>query len=432
MTKFPKQILITSTPNLISRVPNLLKSILAFNRDPVDFHILINFDIDSEEYAEAKLMFYEFQYYSKCKIFFTYISPELRKEYEGEKALTDEFNSGQSLRLYAGLLNLKGRFLYLDIDIICTANFDELFDSEYINLDEKPLAAVPDAFVNVKNNLSSGKMFEKLLPASMGLDNFNDLYFNSGVLLVNADKLSADNLWLKDITKLWDFPFMADQGYLNYLYEGKYQVLPCTYNYLVHHLMNNRWYYHALKWDQLETKSESEMSNQASEPTPASRPTDNAELTVQSQPTSSQNQLRLQTSTYRGYPSVRPVFLHFADKEKQWDISAREWFDLYSLFSRSLVDVLADEVSFYNQYLEELYHKYHYANLLRDYQSEEILHLTLKQLQGIHKQKPGTYNPIYTNRSFFNSQGIKNLYLNSQRKKRRKEYNEELYRKLNS
>ncbi|OCG07695.1 hypothetical protein A9G13_05635 [Gilliamella sp. wkB178] len=117
------------------------------------------------------------------------------------------------------LLNkITSRVLYLDCDILCTNNLNELIN---INLDNKYSAVVPDV----------DKTQEKQC-AACGIP-FGE-YFNAGMIYINTDMWVENNLTDKAFTminsgKVYKF---ADQDVLNILMQGKTVFLPRRFNNL--------------------------------------------------------------------------------------------------------------------------------------------------------------------------------------------------------
>lgn len=117
------------------------------------------------------------------------------------------------------LADITDRILYMDCDMLCLANFDELIG---INLTDKYAAVVPDV----------DKTQEKQCPdCNITYGN----YFNAGMMYINID------MWLKnDITtkafalinsgRIFKF---ADQDVLNILMQDNVTYLPRKYNNIV-------------------------------------------------------------------------------------------------------------------------------------------------------------------------------------------------------
>lgn len=116
------------------------------------------------------------------------------------------------------LNKVTSRILYLDCDVLCTNNLDELIN---VNLDDKYSAVVCDI----------EKMQEKQCPAC---DIPYGEYFNAGMIYINTDMWVNNSLTDKAFAminsgKVYKF---ADQDVLNILMQGKTVFLPKIYNQL--------------------------------------------------------------------------------------------------------------------------------------------------------------------------------------------------------
>ena len=116
------------------------------------------------------------------------------------------------------LNKVTSRILYLDCDVLCTNNLNDLID---INLDDKYSAVVSDV----------EKMQEKQCVAC---DIPYGEYFNAGMIYINTDMWVDNNLTEKAFAminsgKVYKF---ADQDVLNILMQGKTQFLPKIFNQL--------------------------------------------------------------------------------------------------------------------------------------------------------------------------------------------------------
>jgi lipopolysaccharide biosynthesis glycosyltransferase len=112
-----------------------------------------------------------------------------------------------------------GRALYLDADLVVNKNLDRLYGAD---LDGYYAAGVVDKYVEKINH----KHVIGLAP--------NDLYVNSGVLLLNLEKIREDGMTEKLFESARDnmdrikFP---DQDGLNIAFCGKIKELPFKFNY---------------------------------------------------------------------------------------------------------------------------------------------------------------------------------------------------------
>ena len=116
------------------------------------------------------------------------------------------------------LNKVTSRVLYLDCDVLCTNNLNELIHTE---LSDKYAAVVPDV----------DKTQEKQCPAC---DIPYGEYFNAGMIYINTDMWVDNNLTDKAFAminsgKVYKF---ADQDVLNILMQGKTVFLPKRFNIL--------------------------------------------------------------------------------------------------------------------------------------------------------------------------------------------------------
>lgn len=122
------------------------------------------------------------------------------------------------------LLSDLDKVLYLDGDIIVKDSLDELYNT---NIDNYYAAAVID----------SGRIYY--------LTEFNKKYpeyFNSGVMLLNLDKLRKENVeqLLIDTKKNLNDSSLMDQNVFNIVFENKVKLLPIRYNLLPVNLMRTK------------------------------------------------------------------------------------------------------------------------------------------------------------------------------------------------
>ena len=119
-----------------------------------------------------------------------------------------------------------GKIIYLDADIIVNCNISNLWD---INLGEYPLAAVPEFSNGIKYSV------DKYMITSGEVEGEN--YLNSGVLLLNLDKIRTDETFVGGgyIDYLKNHPQCKylDQDILNYNFSTKYLKLPIDFNRFV-------------------------------------------------------------------------------------------------------------------------------------------------------------------------------------------------------
>lgn len=136
---------------------------------------------------------------------------------------TPHLSSATYLRYFIPTIVFEKRVLYLDSDIIVTADLTSLFE---FPLDGCPLAAVPDI-----PNTSEG--------------------FNSGVLLIDTDRWREDDIQnqLLNLTIKHHEHVYGDQEILNMLFKDRWKKLSLSYNLQVgydtyrHSLGDNEWYH---------------------------------------------------------------------------------------------------------------------------------------------------------------------------------------------
>ncbi|HEW1634665.1 TPA: glycosyltransferase family 8 protein [Streptococcus pneumoniae] len=136
---------------------------------------------------------------------------------------TPHLSSATYLRYFIPTIVFEKRVLYLDSDIIVTADLTSLFE---FPLDGCPLAAVPDIL-----NTSEG--------------------FNSGVLLIDTDRWREDDIQnqLLNLTIKHHEHVYGDQEILNMLFKDRWKKLSLSYNLQVgydtyrHSLGDNEWYH---------------------------------------------------------------------------------------------------------------------------------------------------------------------------------------------
>lgn len=120
-------------------------------------------------------------------------------------------------RLILPLILQKGTILYLDADIICLQNIEEIFQT---SLEKFSIAAVLDI-----ETTGEKRSYALNLPINT--------YFNSGVLLIDVDQWNQENALgkLMDILSNKDIELQyPDQDALNVVFQGKVHYLPAKWN----------------------------------------------------------------------------------------------------------------------------------------------------------------------------------------------------------
>lgn len=122
------------------------------------------------------------------------------------------FTLGCMLRLFADEVeDIPSKILYLDNDVLCRGDISEMYNTDITDFE---LAGVPDYY---------GRWFFSRKP-------FKFDYLNSGVLLLNMDKIRSTGLFKKSRELCCEKQmFMPDQSALNKLCAEK-KILPRKYN----------------------------------------------------------------------------------------------------------------------------------------------------------------------------------------------------------
>ena len=115
------------------------------------------------------------------------------------------------------ILDNVDKLFYIDADIICLQNADDLFN---INLNNNIIGAVPDlSWMNKKRNKT--------------LNLQNHIYFNAGMLIINIDKWNNFNTFAKVLQAIQNEPQKfryLDQDALNLILTNHIQYLDTKFN----------------------------------------------------------------------------------------------------------------------------------------------------------------------------------------------------------
>lgn len=131
--------------------------------------------------------------------------------------------------LAPSLLSREDRVLYMDIDMMCISDLGGLYET---NLSKYHIGAIEDYFVSKTDDYPG---FKKGI--GFGSD---DMYANSGLLLMNLSKMREDNI----MPTFWDnirrkadiipapYNIFADQTVMNITFKNKIKFLSNKYNVL--------------------------------------------------------------------------------------------------------------------------------------------------------------------------------------------------------
>lgn len=132
-----------------------------------------------------------------------------------EGAIHDWLGVSASYRLCLSSKVSVDKILYLDADIMAMKNIAELYS---IDVSNYYLAAVEDkCSVIMKNRVDLGK---------------DDIFFNSGMQLINLKKCREDNLESQFLEKLRESTYYTDQDVLNDVARGRILPLHIRYNFM--------------------------------------------------------------------------------------------------------------------------------------------------------------------------------------------------------
>lgn len=134
------------------------------------------------------------------------------------------------------------KILFLDADTVITGDLSSLYNTDITNY---YCAAVKDYGLEIQRKKSTtelkfNKNGQKMLISDYLYNKLNfsekDLrnYFNSGVLLLNLEKIREDNLEEKMLKYVENNDLMfPDQDCLNVFFKGKTKLMPYTYNFQI-------------------------------------------------------------------------------------------------------------------------------------------------------------------------------------------------------
>ena len=193
-----------------------IKSIIdnSENNNLLSFFILVPGKFKSNEYIE------KFKKEENCKIQIISMEDKYEKLSTGRRWATPAY-----YRFSIPWITKKKKAIYLDSDLLIRKDIKNLFD---IDLEEYCYAAVVDGSANEKHILPN-------LEGNITIEKGN--YYNSGVLLLNCDKIRKEmpatfaNLLLKQEEK--NFYKFIDQDILNIACHNKIKKLTPKYNFVL-------------------------------------------------------------------------------------------------------------------------------------------------------------------------------------------------------
>ena len=174
------------------------------------------------------------------------LTEKFLKDYEDSYVLKSEFTPYALLRLYIDVIDkMPNKVIYLDTDTIINNDINELYN---IDISKYELGVVKD-------------LFNWFYIYRWKYCKNNGNYFNSGVLLINVEKIKETKLFTlaREFLKIHRRHYM-DQDALNFLVKNKL-MLPERFNakdkyydeIVVHHFCNVRkkgnWFHRTKPWE---------------------------------------------------------------------------------------------------------------------------------------------------------------------------------------
>lgn len=328
------QVLITGTADYFSHIAVLIKNFIAFHRHPTTFIIGHNVkDPNDPAFLEITEKFKD---YPHIQIKFHYVDPQLFIDWGMPPEIAKE---PIMLRLALPTFPYSGKVLYLDVDTVISAPLDELFTDENI-LQGKSIAACIDImdFTDRFHRKSPYEIYK--FPSEFFKYPFGQkgsIYFNSGVLLIDLDKIRVSpdknkNLWqyhTPEIFKDGSF-YCLDQTFLNIVHFNDKTILSSKYNFYTFLLYEVRYSLEVAGWKNYEQALKDGKVE----------------------------------------PPVYPSILHFITltDTKQWNSFLPEYKALYDFYkNQSVEEIISEDVSYYQNMMINYYDNYGYTPCLVDF-----------------------------------------------------------------
>jgi lipopolysaccharide biosynthesis glycosyltransferase len=136
------------------------------------------------------------------------------------------------------------KVIYLDVDTIVNANLETLYTVEETG--PKGIAGVVDLFTPTIWNMLSRSFYNG---PDVVLPNIDFVAFNSGVLIMDLDKMRA-NKSLEFMLNILSRAYMTDQPLMNLYAHGEFTQLPRELNVSANHLhrFNDYTHYTIIHW----------------------------------------------------------------------------------------------------------------------------------------------------------------------------------------
>lgn len=209
--------------NYIEKFFVTIESILINTQNKLNLHILIYKELNEEAISRY------FKNENKINsIKFYYVHSFLTDEmiFHFKNALSKNLTISTYMRLFIPeIIKTEKKILYLDCDLIFLDDIKKLY---FINMEKKSIAVVKDLFSFAIKFTSLKKKYPYYKKLKM------KNYFNTGVFLLNLEKIEQDNIYHKSlielISKYKNF-FLHDQDILNILFSNDAFFLPRNWNW---------------------------------------------------------------------------------------------------------------------------------------------------------------------------------------------------------
>lgn len=199
-------------------------SLLENNRDISEINIYALVDKVSPDNIEK--LNKQVSLYGDNRNIYIYDSSEVIEEFKntGVCPYRDSYTAYLRLAFEKVIDSSIEKLLYLDCDTIVVGSLRDLFN---IDLGENYVGVVRECLSDVVKPVVG---YSK-----------NDIYFNSGVLLINVNQWKDNSCTSKILDMMKDTsyrnPSGGDQDYLNYISEGKQILLDLRYNFQPFHMI---------------------------------------------------------------------------------------------------------------------------------------------------------------------------------------------------
>lgn len=221
-------IALSSDNNQIHAMATVMTSVI-LNATPetdLDFFCLLSNNVSDDNRERLKLC--EKLNEEHCKVHIVNMSDHFKDfslHYKSNAGLMHSVTTPALYRLkLPSLLSKHNKVLYLDTDVLVRKDLSELWE---MDISDIYLAGVPVAW-------AQGKPRDRNRWLKTSRISTMDFYVNSGVLLMNLEKMRQNNIEEKCLSEIGNKNFAkldpADQLILNFTCVPQIGFIPCTYN----------------------------------------------------------------------------------------------------------------------------------------------------------------------------------------------------------